>query len=283
MLAVVGGWFSKRRSMALGIAVAGIGVGTLGVSPLAAALIDSMGWRATYRLFAVASAVLLVVCALASSPPPRPAPVDAPGGRAAGVRSPAFVVLYVSMLLVSAALFMVFIFLVPFAEEHGVGNVAAATLMGIVGASSILGRLLLGTLADRLGAIRTYRACFLAIALTYVLWLSTTTYPWLLTFSILYGVAYGGVIALSPAVMADVFGSSTMGRLIGVLYTSAGVGALVGAPLAGYAIDRTDSYRWAIGLSALLALVGWFLLRRLSGHVAVHHAPADTAGVPLPA
>ena len=66
----------------------------------------------------------------------------------------------------------------------------------IVGASSILGRLLLGALADRIGAIRTYRACFLGIAVTYVLWLGTTTYPWLLTFSILYGVAYGGTIAL---------------------------------------------------------------------------------------
>lgn len=79
MLAVVGGWFSRRRSIALGIAVAGIGVGTLGVSPLAAALIDAHGWRATYRVFAVASAALLVVCALAASPPPRSMTVSAAG------------------------------------------------------------------------------------------------------------------------------------------------------------------------------------------------------------
>jgi len=132
-------------------------------------------------------------------------------------------------------------------------------------------------------AVRTYRACFLGIAATYVLWLVTTTYPWLLTFSILYGVAYGGTIALSPAVMADVFGSGTMGRLIGVLYTSAGVGALIGAPVAGLTIDRTGRYRWAIGASSLLALAGWLLLGRLAGHVATQHGSAETGGVPLPA
>lgn len=282
MLAVVGGWFSRRRSIALGIAVAGIGVGTLGVSPLAAALIDAHGWRATYRVFAVASAALLVVCALAASPPPRSMTVSAAGSPSL-LRTPAFVVLYASMLLVSVALFMVFIFLVPFAEEHGVGKVAAATLMGIVGASSIAGRLLLGALADRMGAIRTYRACFLVIALTYGLWLTTTTYPWLLTFSITYGIAYGGFIALSPAVMADVFGSATMGRLIGVLYTSAGVGAVAGAPLAGLVIDRTGTYRWTIGFASVMALAGWLLLRRLSGHVATHRAAHEPTDLPLPA
>ena len=280
MLAVVGGWFSRRRSVALGIAVAGIGVGTLGVSPLAAALIDAHGWRMAYRVFAVASAVLLTGCALASSPPPRPT-ATASFGTPSALRSPAFLVLYVSMLMVSVALFMVFIFLVPFAEEHGVGKVAAATLMGIVGASSIVGRLLLGALADRMGALRTYRACFLVIALTYVLWLTTTTYPWLLTFSITYGIVYGGFIALSPAVMADVFGSATMGRLIGVLYTSAGVGAVAGAPLAGLVIDRTGTYRWTIGLAAVLALAGWLLLSRLSDHVATHRAGTTGADVPL--
>jgi MFS family permease len=262
MVAVVGGWFVRRRSMALGIAVSGIGVGTLVVAPLAAALIDDMGWRSTYRLFALASVVSLVTCALVASKPPRATP-PAVAIEVDEARNPAFVVLYVSGLLLSLALFLVFIFITPFAEDHGVGHVAAAALIGVVGASSVVGRLALGGLADRLGSLRTYRACFLVMGLSYVIWLVTTTYPWLLTFAVIFGVAYGGFIALSPAVMADIFGTAAMGRLVGIQYTSAGIGALVGPPLAGLAVDGTGTYRWAIGGAMALALAGWAFLGRL--------------------
>jgi len=70
MLAVIGGWFERRRSTALGIAVAGIGLGTLGVAPLAASIIDAHGWRTTYVVFGIGSAALLLVAAALSSKPP---------------------------------------------------------------------------------------------------------------------------------------------------------------------------------------------------------------------
>ena len=261
MLAVVGGWFVRRRSMALGIAVAGIGLGTLAVAPLAAALIESLGWRETYRVFAVASAVALSACALVARRPPAGVVTD--GGDTSPIRTPAFAAMYVSGLFISLALFLVFIFLVPFAEENGAGKVAAAALVGVVGAASIGGRLGLGLLADRLGSIRMYRACFFVIATSYVIWLATTSYPVLFVFAVVFGVAYGGFIALSPAVMAELFGTAGMGRVVGVLYTSAGFGALVGPPIAGMIIDRTGTYRWAIAVAMALAFVGWAVLLRL--------------------
>ena len=261
MLAVVGGWFVRRRSMALGIAVAGIGLGTLAVAPLAAALIERFGWRETYRVFAVASAIALLLCAAAAKRPP--AGIPRSEGDASPIRTPAFTAMYVSGLFISLALFLVFIFLVPFAEEHGAGKVAAAALVGVVGAASIGGRLGLGLLADRLGSIRMYRLCFFVMAASYVLWLTTTAYAVLFVFAIVFGVAYGGFIALSPAVMAELFGTAGMGRVVGVLYTSAGFGALVGPPIAGLIIDRTGSYRWAIGVAMALAFVGWAVLLRL--------------------
>lgn len=262
MVAVVGGWFVRRRSLALALAVSGIGVGTLVVAPLAATLIDGMGWRSTYRWFALASVLSLVACSFVATAPPRAvAPVVDLGADEA--RNPAFAVLYVSGLLVSLALFLVFIFLTPFAEDQGIGEVAAAALIGVVGAASVVGRLLLGGMADRLGSVRTYRACFLSMACSYLLWLGTTTYPWLLLFAVAFGVSYGGFIALSPAVMADIFGTAAMGRLVGVQYTSAGIGALVGPPLAGLVVDATDTYRWAIAGAMALALGGWAVLGRL--------------------
>ena len=68
MVAHVGGWFEKSRATAVGISVAGIGVGTLVMNPLAARLIDLYGWRSTYRIFAV---VGFLVCLLYTSPSPR--------------------------------------------------------------------------------------------------------------------------------------------------------------------------------------------------------------------
>lgn len=268
MLAVVGGWFVRRRSMALGIAVAGIGVGTFGVAPLAAKMIDELGWRSTYRYLAVAGATILLLCAALATKPPAAAAhaasaTDATDDTPSPVRSPQFAILYGSGILISLALFLVFTYLAPFAEEHGIDRVRSAALVGFVGGASIAGRLLLGALADRLGSIRTYRACFLAMAASYVLWVTTTTYPGLVAFAIAFGVAYGGFIALSPAVMADIFGTATMGRLVGVLYTGAAIGALVGPPVAGFIVDRTGDYRWATGPAGLLALAGWAVLTRL--------------------
>jgi MFS family permease len=258
---------------------------------MAASLIDHFGWRVTYRILGALGGVALLGCAAVATRPPRPVaaatladsgaePSDGAGAVRDGrgltkAQSRLFVQLYVSGLFLSLALFLVFIFLAPFAEEHGVRHVAAATLVGIVGAASVVGRLALGVVADRLGAVRAYRASFLCIALSYLLWLTTTTYHWLVAFAVVFGVAYGGFIALSPAVMAQLFGTATMGRLVGLLYTSAGIGALVGPPLAGLAVDRTGSYRWAIAVAMGLAVGGWAVLLPLRG-------PAPSSG-PEPA
>src|ERR671916_194120 len=56
MVAVVGGWFERRRTLAIGVAVTGIGLGTLVVAPLAAALIGELGWRTTHLVLGAAGA-----------------------------------------------------------------------------------------------------------------------------------------------------------------------------------------------------------------------------------
>lgn len=263
MLAVVGGWFEERRSLALGIAVAGVGVGTLTVAPLAGALIDRFGWRTTYLLFAVGSTVLLLACAaIVHRPPVAQDDGDLPLGRAA--RTPAFVSLYSSTLLLSLALFVPFVFLPPFAEGRGVSKVAAAALVGIIGGTSVLGRLALGAVGDRVGRIRTYQACFALVAVSFPIWLVTERYAWLVVFAVVLGFGYGGFIALSPAVIAELYGVRGLGGLIGVLYTSAAVGSLVGTPAAGMVIDETGSYDVAIVAAFALSALSFLALLPLS-------------------
>lgn len=139
MVAVVGGWFERRRTFALGLAVAGIGTGTLVGGPLAGALISRYGWRTTYVIFGVASGILLLACAGAAAKPPVPT-----GGAlrlSQSVRTAQFRTMYLAMVVMGMPLFHVLVFLVPFARSEGIGGGAAGLLIGIVGAASVVGRL----------------------------------------------------------------------------------------------------------------------------------------------
>ncbi len=263
MIAVVGGWFIRRRTTALGIAVAGIGCGTLCVAPAAAALIGKFGWRATDVIFGLASAAILLGCAaLARRPPIHVMPAEFRLRDA--IRTPAFGLLYTSSLLCSIALYLPFVYLPDFARRHGASEVAAAALVGLIGAASVVGRMGLGALGERAGVIRLYQASFLVMALSFGVWMAARSYPPLVVFALMMGAAYGGYVALSPAVIAQLYGTGRLGVVLGVLYTSCGIGALCGPPLAGLIIDRTGSYRWAVGFAFAVVLASFVVLLPLA-------------------
>lgn len=275
MVAVVGGWFERRRSAALGVSVCGIGLGTVVASPSAAALIDRLGWRTTYVVFAGFASAALVVAALLAEAPPRPVSGASAVPLRRVMRTRAFLLLYGSTLLLSLALFQVFVYLPSFAEDQGAGEVPAAALVAVVAGASIAGRLLLGPVADRFGRIRTYRASFLVLGLSFGLWLAAPSYGWLVVFALVVGASYGGFIALAPAVVAEVFGTAGLGGLIGFVYTGAGVGALLGPPLAGELIDAAG-YWWAIAASGIVALAAWAALLPLDRAEAEGPPPTPT-------
>ncbi|MEM9564312.1 MAG: MFS transporter [Actinomycetota bacterium] len=260
MVATVGLWFERRRTAALGVSVAGIGVGTLVVVPVAEALIERQGWRDTYLLLAAGAAVLLGLAAIGARRPD--------DGRAAAEVVPlaqvirgsrAFALLYASSMSLVVALFLPFVFLGDYLDEQGIDG-SAALLVGTIGLASVIGRLALGALAARVAAIRLYQGSFLVVALSFLIWVSAgTSYPVLVFFAVVLGVAYGGFIALAPAVAADLFGPVGLGGVLGALYTAAGLGGLVGPPLAGELIDRSG-YTPALLTAFGFALVGFLIL-----------------------
>jgi MFS family permease len=257
-VAVVGGWFMRRRNTALGIAVAGIGCGTLVVAPIAAALIERFGWRATYVVFGIASAIALVGCAMVMKRPPvHVTPVPFKIGEA--IRTPAFKLLYVSSVLSSMGLFTPFVFLPAFARDHGASEVAAATLVGLIGGASVVGRMGLGAVADRVGVVRLYQFCYLVVGLSFVLWLIANSFSTLVIFALVLGVGYGGWVALSPAVLAHLYGTHRLGSILGALYTSGGAGVLMGPPVAGLIIARSG-YRSAIAFSLVTCMAAFVAL-----------------------
>ncbi len=262
MVATVGGWFLRRRTAALGIAVAGIGVGTLVMAPLSERLIDAHGWRTAYVVLGIGGTAALLLASLGAHRPPvdvgqPPVPIS----RLA--RDRGFGVIWLATFLMSLALFVPFVFIADYAEGEGIGSGPAATLVGLIGASSVIGRLGLGALGARLGPIRLMQLSFAMVSGSFLLWLfAGGSYPMLVVFTVVMGVGYGGFIALAPAVAAILFGTVGLGAILGALYTAAGFGGLAGPPLAGAVIDGI-SYSAAIIMAMVLCAASTVVLLTL--------------------
>ena len=257
-------WFSRHRALASGLASSGIGAGTLVVPPLAALLVAQLGWRPAYVALGVTAAIVGAGMALLIENDPRerglapdgdPPQPDAVAAQPAGaslrdaIRSRRFLALYGACLACSFGVFVPFVHLSPYAVDHGIARSSAVLLVSAVGLGSTVGRFVLGGLADRLGHDRALIATYLAMALALVLWLVSTTFWPLAIFGFVFGSAYGGWVALLPAVVMDHFGGRNVSGIIGILYTSAGIGTLIGPSAAGFAFDASHSYTLPILVS----------------------------------
>ena len=258
MIATVGGWFERDRTKAMGVAVAGIGMGTLVGAPLAKYLVTSYGWRTAFVVLGVGSAALLALASIGARRPPGSGTQDPPPPLRLLLKDRRFIWLYASMTLLSSGLFVPMVYLDDYLESQG--RSGGALLIGIIGATSVVGRLALGAVASKVDLMRLYQMCVIALGASYVIWiLAGANYTSLVVFTICMGTSYGGWIALSPAVTAHLFGPIGLGGVLGALYTSAGIGGLVGPPIIGVVIDATN-YQTAIGLVIVLSFLSLLLL-----------------------
>jgi MFS family permease len=262
-VAAVGEWFKVHRDIALGIAISGIGCGTLVAAPLAARMTVDMGWRHTFELFGWVSMAIVLGCAALLSRPPVLRAKDTANVWGM-MRTRTFVLLYIALVFDGIAIYTAFVFISPFAMDIGATHLAGAALIGYIGASSVVGRLGLNTLAPRFGLINVYKFCYWILLASSLIWVMSHTYPMLIVFALVLGVGYGGIAAMSPAVAAARFGIEGLGELLGFLFTAFGVACLVGPPLAGVLVDSTHDYRWPAYVataSSLLALGAVMKLR----------------------
>jgi len=253
-------WFSQRRGLAAGLASAGIGAGTVAVPLIATALIAALQWRDALRVLA-AGVLVLGLCAtwlLKRAP----VPVSSAGGRAPGLslaealRSRHFWWLYLSVVLAAPSMFIPFAHVSAAARDMGIGEARAVGLVGIIGIGSLVGRFVIGALADRFGRALTLTLMQASAGLTYLLWGAAGGYPALAVFALWFGLSYGGIVSLLPALCMDLFGARAVAGIIGTLYSGAAVGNLFGPVLAGAVFDRSASYMpviWGCVLLSALA------------------------------
>ncbi|MFN0092751.1 MAG: MFS transporter [Acidimicrobiales bacterium] len=241
VIASVGGWFHRRRALAVGITTTGSGIGTSVLVPLINRMIQSHGWRTSYVILAAIAGVTLGLASIFLRRPPIPPPPPARERLAAVGSTRPFKVMAITGALMSLSLFASFTFVVKWATDAGVPSSRAALLMPIITASSVGGRLVLTALTARLGPVRMFQACLAAQPAAYAIWLAAGgNYPLLVLFAVVLGLSYGGFVALSAEVAAHLFGVVGLGAVLGALYCFSGLGGFIGPTGAGFVADATD-------------------------------------------
>jgi len=268
-IACVQPWFTQRRGLAAGIASAGIGAGTLIVPLLAAQAIETMQWRGALRALALGVLVVGSVATglLRRAPLPPASTTRHPPGLTLNeaLRNRRFWWLYFAVVAAAPSMFIPFAHVSASARDLGIDAPRAVGLVGLVGIGSLVGRFAIGALADRVGRTLTLTLAQASMGLTYLLWFSAASYPALAAFALWFGLSYGGIVSLLPALCMDLFGARAVAGILGTLYTGAAAGNLLGPVVAGAVFDRSGSYAPVMWGCLLLSAVAALASARLIG------------------
>lgn len=271
-IAAVQRWFVLRRGFASGIAISGIGFGTLIMPVVSAELISALSWRSAWVVLGLCVFVIGGAAALFVDNSPERHGLLPDGGIAStgakagatpvagatlreAITSRTFFLLYVSHVLIWIGNFIPFVHLVPYAQDHGLSRATAVTIFGLLGIGSTAGRFMLGNVADRIGRRRMLAVAFMGSALMQLWWLTSTASWQLAIFAFIFGACYGAFVAVYPALTVDYFGGRNASGIIGILYTGAALGTFLGPKLAGDAFDMFGSYTVPIVIGAVTALL----------------------------
>jgi MFS family permease len=229
---IVVGWFQRRRGLALGTAMTGVGVGAALMPLLLSPVIADYGWRSGLM---VLSAGILIVALPVMWALLRPGPLttgaalqgtgDALGGF---LRTPAFIILAVFALLSGALLIAAIGNFVPLLTERGVASADAARFQALVGVSVIVARLVIGHAFDRLSAPLVMAVVFATTGVT----LSSLTQfdgtPFYVAAAIGIGIAVGAEMDVLAFLVGRYFPPTHFARLFGLLFAAYSLGGFLG-------------------------------------------------------
>jgi OFA family oxalate/formate antiporter-like MFS transporter len=261
-------WFPDKRGLVVGLMVAGYGGGSAIFAPVATALIDAVGWQATFRILGVILFAMGMVGAWLLRNPPAgyqpegwsPAAVqgrtqrDIPTGEMLGM--PNFYFLWVAYCLGTTAGLMTISQLVPFAQSAGLGATAAAFAVTVGAIGNAAGRIASGWLSDLVGRLMTLRIMIFVSALAMPALFAWREEAFLLyLFVVVVYWCFGTQLSVFASTAADFFGTKHLGLNYGLLFTAYGVAGLIGPIIAGVVFDTFNDYRYAFFIAAGLAVV----------------------------
>jgi len=280
--AIMGHWFQKKRGLASGIAVSGMGLGTFILVPLSQHLIALWGWRFTFVALGWLVLIILFplnVIFLIHKPEelglmPDGLKETAEPGRREGeeiesswaatdwslkkaVGTKNFWALVTFPFLAVIGIYVVLVHHVRFLVDLGIDKMTAAFIFALAGVISSFFRIFWGWLSDRIGREKTYTMGMICICIgvaSLLLLDGLRAEPLVYFFFIFFGIGWGVTAPMFMSVAADLFKGRMFGLIYGIVEGCIGIGGAFGAWVAGYLFDITQSYQWAFAL-AMIAFI----------------------------
>jgi len=276
-------WFNSKRGLAIGLATSGVGLGTVMMAPFAAYLIATFGWRMSYLVMGIIAWLFVIPTAMLLRKEPGEMGLHPYGGefngnqtvgshRGEGSNQPTgFSFLYafktrnfwflgLVWLLFSMGLYMVLTHIVPHGTDIGIPAMKAASILSVIGAMSIPGRLLVGKLSDNLS--RKAIAIICALCLTgAIIWLIYSKELWMFyLFALVFGFSFGGLSTSVTALIGDTFGQRSIGIIMGTLEVGWFLGASIGPFMGGLVYDINNDYSLAFSICVAAMVMATLLL-----------------------
>jgi MFS family permease len=282
MMAVASAWIEKHRSLAVALVSAGMGVAPLTVAPAASALTTAYDWRTAMLLIGIAAWALSIPACFLVLPAPQGRGKAATTGTdipetewtaAQAFRTPQFLALAGAHFACCAAHSGPIFHMVSYAMICGIAPLTAVTVYSLAGFSGLGGRLLLGALGDRFGAKPVLVGGLLVQALCIATYLAVAHLGEFYALSVVFGLAYGGVMPLYAVLVREFFGARIMGTVFGAVSAFASLGMALGPWAGGYVYDTFHGYAWlhagsfAIGLAAVVIALSFPSKRRQTLHL----------------
>ena len=272
----ISAWFDRRRGLALGIAMSGVGLGAFVVPQLAERLIERVGWRGAYVSLGLLTFAIAFPAVALWIREPRPgegergaaAPIALPLGHTVreAARTARFWMLGAAFFLVAVAINGSAAHIVPLLTDHGLSAASATATLAIFGLATMSGRLLAGFLVDRIFA--PYVATFFFLApIAGFAFLASATGMLPALGVVLMGMGLGTEIDLIAFLVTRYFGQRAFGQIYGYFFMIFGLGSSFGRFLAGLIFDLAGSYNPALIGAALALVVAVILVNRLGSYL----------------
>jgi MFS transporter, OFA family, oxalate/formate antiporter len=283
-------WFPNHRGLVNGLAIGIFAAGSGIFGPIAGRLVDSIGWRTTWQLYAGMFFVFTMVGAYLMKDPPSGYTAPSSGSTAANrpkaphvemptsevLRTPMFYALWLAYALGTTAGTMVISQLVPFARASGFDTASAAFAITIGAIGSASGRFLSGWMSDHFGRLFTLRGIILLSMIatpSLYLWREEVLLFYVLLFIVYY--CYGTQLSVYTALAGDFYGTKYLATNYGVLLLAWGFAGVLGPVIGSRVYVTTGTYQYAFFGSALLACAALGLL-------SIVRPPRETAPIVTP-
>jgi MFS family permease len=261
-LGTIARWFHRRRGIMSGVVKVGTAAGQIALPPFAALLIAGFGWRSALVVLGILAAALLLLAATTMRMPPATdhsnTTLKTGETFAHARRTRIFWTLCAIQFLFFPALMSIPLHLAVHGTDLGLSVTTAATLLSVIGAASVAGRLGMGALHDRIGGKNAYTACLAILAASLAGFAVITTPLPLFAVVAIYGFAHGALFVVVSPTAAEYFGMRAHGAVFGTILFFGTLGGSIGPILTGLVFDHLGSYQPAfitLGLAAALALV----------------------------